>query len=203
MSADNIIDKAVKYIETHFGETPIERNDKAMEAMQTLRRDKDEDMSEFIQRFEGVMEQLKVVRFELEGRLEAALLHRTANLTKQEANNVSSKVDMASNDTDLVSKLKAALRQVGFRKEGSLEVKNEVVLQAETIEEIAPDQGTYDAYYGYQPQNRNRNQQGQQGQQRNQGQGQVLGQGQFGQGQFRQWTQPANNNNQTINQNGF
>jgi len=153
-------------------------------------------MSEFIQRFEGVMEQLKVVRFELEGRLEAALLHRTANLTKQEANNVSSKVDMASNDTDLVSKLKAALRQVGFRKEGNLEVKNEVVLQAETIEEIAPDQGTDDAYYGYQPQNRNRNQQGQQGQQRNQGQGQVLGQGQFGQGQFRQWTQPANNNNQ-------
>ena len=152
MSADNIIDKAVKYIETHFGETPIERNDKAMEAMQTLRRDKDEDMSEFIQRFEGVMEQLKVVRFELEGRLEAALLHRTANLTKQEANNVSSKVDMASNDTDLVSKLKAALRQVGFRKEGNLEVKNEVVLQAETIEEITPDQGTDDAYYGNQPQ---------------------------------------------------
>ena len=82
MQADNIIDKAVKYIETHFGETPIERNDKAMEAMQTLRCDKDEDMSEFIQRFEGVMEQLKVVRFELEERLEAALLHRTANLKK-------------------------------------------------------------------------------------------------------------------------
>jgi hypothetical protein len=51
MESDNIIDKAVKYIETHFGETPIERNDKAMEAMQSLRRDSDEDMSEFIQRF--------------------------------------------------------------------------------------------------------------------------------------------------------
>jgi hypothetical protein len=65
-----------------------------MEAMQSLRRDKDEDMSEYIQRFEGVMEQLKVVHFELGERLEAALLHvhRTANLTKQEANNVSSKV---------------------------------------------------------------------------------------------------------------
>ena len=61
MDSDNIIDKAVKYIETRFGETPIERNDKAMEAMQTIRRDKDEDMTDFIQRFEGVMEQLKVV----------------------------------------------------------------------------------------------------------------------------------------------
>jgi hypothetical protein len=33
MESDNIIDKAVKYIETCFGETPIERNDKAMKAM--------------------------------------------------------------------------------------------------------------------------------------------------------------------------
>ena len=46
MESDDIIDKAVKYIETRFGETPIERNDKAM---QTIRRDKDEDMTEFIQ----------------------------------------------------------------------------------------------------------------------------------------------------------
>jgi len=106
-----------------------------MEAMQTLRHDKDEDMSEFIQRFEGVMEQLKVVHFELEGRLEAALLHRTANLTKQEANNVSSKVDMASNDSGLVLKLKSALRQVGFRKEGGLEAKSKAILQTETLDE--------------------------------------------------------------------
>jgi len=145
-------------------------------------------MSEFIQRFEGVMEQLKVVRFELEERLEAALLHRTANLTKQEANNVSSKVDMASNDPGLVLKLKSALRQVRFRKEGGLEAKNEAILQTETLEENIPEQIADEAYYGYQTQERNRNQQ-----QRNKDQGQ---------GQFRQWTQPANNNNQII-QNGF
>ncbi len=45
MRLENIINKAVKYTETHFGEMPIQRNDKAMEAMQTIRRNKVEDMA--------------------------------------------------------------------------------------------------------------------------------------------------------------
>ena len=123
--------------------------------MQTIRRDKDEDMTEFIQRFEGVMEQLKVVRFELEERLEAALLHRASNLTKHEANNVSSQVDMASTEAGLVLKLKAALRKVGFQKEGGMEAKNEAVLQTETFDDNEPEDATEEAYYGYQGKNRN------------------------------------------------
>jgi hypothetical protein len=124
------------------------------------------------------MEQLKLVRFKLEERLEAALLHRTANLTKQEANNVSSKVDMASNDSGLVLKLKSALRQIGFRKGGVMEAKNEAVLQTETLDDNEPEEAAEDAYYGYQNQGRNRNQNRNQGQFQNQGQGQSQGQGQ-------------------------
>jgi len=90
MSDKDIIDRAVRWIETHYGETPIERTDKAMEALQTIRRESGEDITDFIQRFEGVMEQLRVVRFELEERFEAALLHRSANMSKSEANNISS-----------------------------------------------------------------------------------------------------------------
>ena len=210
MESDNIIDKAVKYIETRFGETPIERNDKAMEAMQTIRRDKDEDMTEFIQRFEGVMEQLKVVRFELDERLEAALLHRASNLTKPEANNVSSQVDMASTEPGILLKLKAALRKVGFKKEGGAEAKNEAVLQAKLFDDNEPEDATEEAYYGYQGNSRN-----QRGRNQNQGQnfqgqsfqGQNF-QGQYFQGQTnqdqrnrgRQW----NNNQQAFNnQSGF
>ena len=51
----------------------------------------------------GVMEQLKVVRFKLEERLEVAILLRTTKLKKKhEANNVSSLVDMASDKTRIL-----------------------------------------------------------------------------------------------------
>jgi hypothetical protein len=143
--SDNIIEKSITWIETHFGQTPVERTDKAMEALQTIRRETGEDITEFIQRFEGVMEQLRLVRFELEPRLEAALLHRAANLSKPEANNISSQVDMGSSDPSIVSKLKAALRKVGFCKDA--ETKEDVVLQCDQDnDEDSEDEE--DAYYG-------------------------------------------------------
>ncbi len=77
--------------------------------MQSIRREREENMAEFIQRFEGVMEQLRIVGFKLEERFEAALLHRAANMSKPEANNISSQVDMGSSEAGLVVKLKAAL----------------------------------------------------------------------------------------------
>jgi len=61
--SDNINEKSITWIETHFGQTPIEQTDKAMEALQTIRRETGEDITEFIQRFEGVMEQLRLIRF--------------------------------------------------------------------------------------------------------------------------------------------
>jgi len=108
---------------------------------------------------------------------------------------------MASDDPDLVTKLKQALRQVGYRKDGVMEVKNEAVLQTETLDDNEPEEAAEDAYYGYQNQGRNRNQNP-----RNQGQGyQNQGQGyqNQGQGQSRQWIQPANNNQLVNNQTGY
>jgi len=58
MSSKKIIDIAIRWIETHYGETPIKRTDKAIEALQTIRRESGEDITDFIQRFKGVMEQL-------------------------------------------------------------------------------------------------------------------------------------------------
>ncbi len=39
---------------------------KAIEALQTIRLEKEEDITDFIQRFKGVMEQLRVVRSDFE-----------------------------------------------------------------------------------------------------------------------------------------
>ncbi len=46
-------------------------------------------------------------------------------------------------------------RQVGFRKDVGMEVKNEAVLQTETLDGNEPDESAEDAYYGYQGRNRN------------------------------------------------
>jgi len=146
MSAKNIIAMAVKWIETHYGETPIKRTDKPIEALQTIRRKKEEDITNFIQRFEGVMEKLRVVRFELEERFEAALLHRAANMSKPEANNISSQVDMGSSKAGLLGKLKVALRKIGFCK--NIEGKSEEVVLQCNIYEDSQDDGVEDAYYG-------------------------------------------------------
>jgi hypothetical protein len=106
---------------------------------------------------------------------------------------------MASTESGLLLKLKAALRKVGFRKEGGMEAKNEAILQTETFDDIEPEDATEEAYYSYQGKNRNhRNQYQNQGQnfqgQTHQGQN---NQDPRNQGQGRQW----NNNQSTYNQN--
>jgi hypothetical protein len=53
-----------------------------------------------------------------------------------------------------------------------LKVKNEAVLQAETLDGNEPDKAAEEAYYGYQGRNRNQKNQNQ-GQYQNQGQGQA------------------------------
>jgi len=75
-----------------------------------------------------------------------------------------------ANESGLGLKLKSALRQVAYRKDGALKVKNEAVLQAETLNGNKPDKTAEEAYYGYQGRNRN---QKNQGQYQNQGQGQA------------------------------
>ena len=55
-----------------------------------------------------------------------------------------------ANESGLRLKLKSALRQVAYRKDGALEVKNEAVLQAETLDGNEPDKAAEEVYYGYQ-----------------------------------------------------
>ena len=77
----SVIEDALKFIEASFGTTLTDRLDKAAEALQTIRREENEDISEFILRFEAMTEQLNMVKLGLTDRMEAPILQRSANLT--------------------------------------------------------------------------------------------------------------------------
>jgi len=124
----SVIEDALTFIEAGYGTTLTDRLDKAAESLQTIRREDCEDISEFILRFEAMIEQLNMVKLDLTDRMEAAVLQRAANLTKAERNILVPLVDMKSLiATDLTTKTKDALRQICFRKEPEKK-KEEVVL---------------------------------------------------------------------------
>ena len=111
-----VIEDSLKFIEASFGTTLTDRLEKAAEALQTIRREEDEDMAEFILRFEAVIEQLNMVQLDLTDRMEATILQRSANLTKAKKNNLVPMIDMSSTAQGITLKMKEPLKQIGFRK---------------------------------------------------------------------------------------
>jgi hypothetical protein len=112
-----IMDDAVRWLDSNYGASKTDRIKKVSESIQTIRRREDEDMAEFIVRFEAMMDQIKSVGLSLSEQMEVALMQRAANLSKREENNILPMVDITSTASGLTLKMKEALRNVGFRKE--------------------------------------------------------------------------------------
>ena len=94
----NIMDEAVKWIEQNYGSSKIDRMKEGAEILQTIKRREDQDMADFIIRFEAVMDKLKLVNMILSQAVEVAILQRAANLTKTEENNLLPMVNITSTD---------------------------------------------------------------------------------------------------------
>jgi len=157
-----IMDDAVGWLDANYGASKTDRIKKSAESIQTIRRREDEDMAEFIIRFEAMMDQMRSVNLDLSEQVETAILQRSANLTKSEENDLLPMVDMTSEAAGLTLKMKEALRNVGFRqdkKTGSATKKEEVVLLQYECQED-PDGVHYGGRFRY---NNNRGQQQQQG----------------------------------------
>jgi len=186
-----LMDEAVKWLDSNYGASKTDRVKKVADLLQSIRRKDDEDMAEFIIRFEALMDQMRSVNMILSEQVESAILHNAANLNKTEENNILPLVDITSGEIGTTTKLKDALRSIGFRKDKKK--KEEVVLLQYDNQEYEGCQGTQDEPIlfgrgGYQDNNRgqfnnrgfqqqqrgNQNQRGYQNMQRNQGQ-----QGQF------------------------
>jgi len=125
-----VMDEAVKWLESNYGSSKTDRVKQVADTLQTIRRKQDEDMAEFIIRWEAMMDQMRSVDMILSPQVEVAILHNAANLTKTEENNILPIVNITSGREGIVRLLKEALRDVGFRKEKKKkeEKKEEVVL---------------------------------------------------------------------------
>jgi hypothetical protein len=146
-SNKTVIEDALTFIEAGYGTTLTDRLDKAAEALQTIRRGECEDISEFILRYEAMIEQLNMVKLDLTDRMEAAVLQRAANLTKAERNILVPLVDMKSlTAKDLTLRTKEALRQICFREEPE-KTKEEVVLYHYDNQQV--EQDPEDVLYGF------------------------------------------------------
>ena len=121
------MDDAINWIACNYGSSKADRVKKVTETLLTIKRQEDEDMADFIVKFEALMDQMRSVNLSLSEQVEVVILHRTANLSKTEENNILPLVDITSTTTGSVMKLKDALRSIGFRK-GSTKKKEEVVL---------------------------------------------------------------------------
>jgi hypothetical protein len=97
VKSDKIINKAARYIETHFVENPIEQHDKAG------------DMVGCNQRCEGEM-----------------VIEEPG--------------------------VKSTLCKVGSQKDGALKPKNKAITQSETLDDNEPEESAEEAYYEYQNQ---------------------------------------------------
>ena len=124
---NTIMDEAIEWIACNYGSSKSDRVKKVTDTLLTIKRGEDEDMADFIVRFEALMEQMRSVNLDLSEHVEVAILHRTANLSKTEENNILPLVDITSTTPGAVLKLKDALRNIGYRK-GSTKKKEEVVL---------------------------------------------------------------------------
>ena len=122
-----IMDDAMEWIACNYGSSKADRVKKVTETLLTIKRGDEEDMADFIVKFEALMDQMRSVNLNLSEQVEAAILHKTANLSKTEENNILPLVDITSTAAGSVLKLKDALRNIGFRK-GSTKKKEEVVL---------------------------------------------------------------------------
>jgi len=145
-----IMDDAVGWLDSNYGASKTDRIKKSAESIQTIRRREDEDMADFIIRFEAMMDQLRSVNLDLSERMEVAIMHRAANLTKTEENNLLPMADMTSEAAGLTIKMKEALRNIGFRREkniGSVTEKEEVFLLQYDYQENYQD-NQEDVLYG-------------------------------------------------------
>ena len=124
---NTMMDEAIEWIAINYGSSKADRVKKVTENLLTIKRGDEEDMADFIVRFEALMDQMRTVNLELSEQLEVAILHKTANLSKTEENNILPLVDITSTTTGSVLRLKDALRNIGYRK-GTTVKKEDVVL---------------------------------------------------------------------------
>jgi len=111
-------------------------------------------MGEFIGRFEAMMDQLRSIDLDLSEQVEVAIMHRAANLSKAEENNLLPMVDMTSTAPGLTIKMKEALRNIGFQKEKTAKKEEVVLLQYNNQEDCQENQE--DVLFGRGYQNGNR-----------------------------------------------
>ncbi len=116
-SNPNIMDEAIKWIKQNYGLSKIDRIKEGAKILQMIKRREDEDMANFIIRFEAGMDKLKAVNMILSQTVEVEILQRAASLTKTEENNLLPMVKVTSTDPNLTLNMKEALRNIGFRKD--------------------------------------------------------------------------------------